>query len=73
MARPLLHFIASGQLVMGRPAARDKKVRVILAHEQTPGVEHKAYLLQLQKKAATENVQFVWGDKSEVLALASAT
>jgi hypothetical protein len=67
-----VHFVKSGQLLQGRPAAQEKKVRIVLVHEVTPDEGHKLRLLELRGKAESEGIQLVWGGKSEVLALASA-
>lgn len=67
-----IHFVKSGQLVQGRPAAQGKKVRVILAYETNPNDEYKSRLAELRSKAELEGIQFVWGGKSDVLALAGA-
>jgi len=70
--RHYIHFVKSGQLAQDRPATQGKKVRVILAYELPPTEAHVSRLSVFSGIAMSENIQFVWGGKADVLALASA-
>lgn len=65
-------FVTSGQLVAGRPQAKGRKVRMILVYQQKPGSDVFPKLEAAQATLLTEGLQFVWGDRADVIRLADA-